>query len=211
MEARSARRGLLLSLGLLALAATAPAQPAGRAIMAAQPAQLLDRLERERVVLLQEFSQEQAYGGFIRALVIFEQPLDRAMQLLVQVERQHEFRPELARIKPVLQTETGNLSEYHMKIMLMRIRYRAHYRWDRAEQRIWWSLDPDYDNGLEVVEGSWELFELDGDRTLARFATKIDVGAGLPAFLQDFATRQKVPEAMENTRKWVDSNGEHRP
>lgn len=187
-------------------AEAAPAQPAGLAVIGGQPARLLAQLERDGIVLLQE-----AEAGRTTALVIFRQPLPDVMRLLVQVERQSEFRPEIDRIRPVLQSETANLSEYHMKIMLMRIRYHAHYRWNRAERRIWWSLDPGYPNDLALLEGSWELFELDDERTLGRFATRIDVGAALPAFLQDYATRKKLPEAMDNTRRWVDSDGAHRP
>ncbi len=187
-------------------AGAAPAQPAGLAVIGGQPARLLAQLERDGIVLLQE-----AEAGRTTALVIFRQPLPDVMRLLVQIERQSEFRPEIDRIRPVLQSETANLSEYHMKIMLMRIRYHAHYQWNRAERRIWWSLNPGYPNDLALLEGSWELFELDDERTLGRFATRIDVGAALPAFLQDYATRKKLPEAMDNTRRWVDSDGAHRP
>jgi hypothetical protein len=98
-----------------------------------------------------------------------------------------------------------------MKLMLMKGRYRARYHWSLAEGRIRWALDPSYDNDLAVLEGSWDLFGLEPGRTLGRFGTKIDVGAALPAFVQDYATRKRVPEAMENTRKWIDSGGSYRP
>ena len=44
-----------------------------------------------------------------------------------------------------------------------------------------------------------------------RFGSRIDVGPALPAFLQDMATRSKLPEAMQNVRRWVDSGGTWRP
>ena len=133
------------------------------------------------------------------------------MRLLIQIDRQHEFNPELREIRTIELTETANLSAYHMKIMLMRIRYHARHEWDPAKNQIWWSLDPGYDNDLAVYEGRWDLFELTDQRTLGRFATRVDIGPGLPSFLQDFATRRKLPQAMESTRRWVDSGGTHRP
>ena len=33
----------------------------------------------------------------------------------------------------------------------------------------------------------------------------------LPVWLQDYATRQNVPQTMEHVRRWVDSGGTYRP
>ena len=203
----------LLPLVLLAVGAAgdAGAQPAGRAIVAAQPPDLIALLERKKVVLVQQFDEDEPYGGYIRGLVIFEQPRHEVMQLLIQIDRQREYFPEFRKIRPVGGTETSQLIEYQIKIMLMRIRYRSRYEWDLAKSQIWWALDPGYDNDLASLDGRWELFELDDQRTLGRFALRVDIGPGLPHFLQDLAQRSKVPRTLENTRKWVDSAGSHRP
>ena len=98
-----------------------------------------------------------------------------------------------------------------MKIMFMAIDYRlrTHFDWEGA--RIWWELDPAFDNHLESVEGFWELFDLDGQRTLGRFGTRVSVGPALPEWLQDYATRKNLPQTMEHVRRWIDSGGTYRP
>ena len=59
------------------------------------------------------------------------------------------------------------------------------------------------ENDFTTLEGRWELFDLGEAQTLGRFGSRINVGPALPAFLQDFATRKKLPEAMQNVRRWV--------
>ncbi len=93
----------------------------------------------------------------------------------------------------------------------MNINYRLRNHFDWEGNRIWWELDPDFDNGLEVVQGFWELFEIDDRNTLGRFGTKVDVAASLPSWVQDVVTRKKVPAAMKNVKRWVDTDGKYRP
>ncbi|MEN8161643.1 MAG: hypothetical protein ABFS41_16355, partial [Myxococcota bacterium] len=59
--------------------------------------------------------------------------------------------------------------------------------------------------------GYWELHELEGGRTLARFGTRVNVSAAVPGFLQNGITRKNVPESLDNTRQWIDSGGRWRP
>jgi hypothetical protein len=216
MDARGRRRTRRHLLPLLVLL-TWPGndargeQTAGE-ILAAQPADLRERLLVDRVVLLQEFGEQgKPYGGYVHALVLFEQAPSRAFELLIQTARQTEYRPELRSVEIVERFERGNVSEQRMKIMLMRITTRIRYEWDPTRGVIRWALDPAFDNDLSRVEGFWELYSLDESRTLARFGALIDVGPALPAFLQDYATRKKLPEAMERTRMWIDSDGSYRP
>ena len=69
-----------------------------------------------------------------------------------------------------------------------------------------------HDGGdLEHVEGFWQLYELSSSQTLGRFGTRVQVGTALPVWLQDYATRQNVPQTMEHVRRWVDSGGTYRP
>jgi hypothetical protein len=89
--------------------------------------------------------------------------------------------------------------------------YRIRYRIDFDTGRMSWELAPDFDNSFQVLEGFWELYELDEKRTLARFGTALEVGPALPAFLQDMVTRSKLPASIEHCRKWVNSDGTYRP
>jgi len=168
--------------------------------------ELLARLEQEHVI--PDPSRDDRAS---RALVLFEQPREEVMELLTSTTRQKEYRPELARVEVVDVSDHANVAEYKLRFMLTSLSYRVREAWDPASGRVWWSLDPTFDNELRVLDGLWELRALDDRRTLGRFSTRIDLGPELPAFLQDYATRKKLPESMEQVRRWVDSGGKWRP
>jgi hypothetical protein len=210
---RRAHRTPAALLALLAWGASAQTPPAGHApeIPEALGPELLAQLEREKVVMLQEFAEQKVYGGPIHALVLFERPRNEVIRLLIQSPRQVEFRPELRRAELIEESDSAHVVEYEMRMMLTRIRYRARHGWDFGSGRVWWSLDPTFDNDLAILEGHWEVRAMQSGRALARFGTKIDVGPALPAFLQDYAARKQLPKAMHNVRRWIDSGGTYRP
>lgn len=212
---RRAPRTLRIAALLVPLAwgAAAPTDSAAEELRLpeALAPELLARLERERVVMLQEFGEREPHGGPIHALVLFERPRDEVIRLLIQSTRQIEFRPELRRVQLIEESDSDQLVEYELRMMLLRVRYRARHAWDFASGRVWWSLDPAFENDLAVLEGHWEVHAMQPGRALARFGTRIDVGPALPAFLQDYATRRRLPKAMHDVRRWIDSGGTFRP
>jgi hypothetical protein len=169
-------------------------------------------LEERRVLL--RTPPQTANGsrtGRAEALVLFEQPRDRVLELLAAPARQAEYRPELKRLEVVAHANGVDVVEHEVRFMLTRLRYWTRQTVDREAGRIWWTLDPERRSELAALDGLWELQALDERRTLGRFTTRIDVGPALPAFLQDYATRRRLPEAMELVRRWVDSGGRWRP
>jgi hypothetical protein len=174
---------------------------------------LLAELERQRVLLAEEAAA--ASNGdracSAQAFVLFERPRGEVLRMLAATPRQMEYRPELKRLEVIEANEAGDLAEYHVRFLLTTLSYRARHGWNLDQGRVWWVLDPEYPNDLAVLEGLWELAPIDAGRTLGRFTTRIDLGPALPAFLQDFATREKLPDSMEQVRRWVDSGGTWRP
>jgi hypothetical protein len=199
------RRGRGLAL-LLALAAATPAwgEPDGETILAAVPASLAADLQARKVVLdARSDAATQAARGF----VIFERPVSRVFMLLAQTSRQGEYRPEVETIETVETFEGGSVDEHRMKILFIDIRYRLRNRVDAARRRIEWELAPGFESDLERVEGSWELYALGEGRTLGVFGTLVEVGSGMPSFLQDYVTRKNLPRTLERCRRWVDGDG----
>jgi hypothetical protein len=182
--------------------------PSAQALLDAQPAERREALLEERLVLLPSDGQAE---GQVEALVLFAQPADRVWELLLARERQREYRPELTSLAVVEQTGDGVVEEQHLKIAFLSVAYRLRDRFDADTRTITWQLDPSFESTLEHVSGYWELHPLDAERTLARFGTRVSVSAAVPGFLQNGITRKNVPESLENTRQWVDSNGRWRP
>jgi hypothetical protein len=212
-----ARPGLPFALAaLLCLAASASHAGASTAVSAAhglleaQPKAVVERLEEEKLVLLQSRDGQHS-GDFVEALVIFEQPRSRVMRLLSQTARQSEYRPELSGVETLEWRDDGNIDEHRMRVLFVKLRYRVHTHFDFEGGRIWWELDPSFESDLRQLEGYWELYELEEGRTLGRFGTRVDVGPALPTWFQEYATRKNVPATVDYIRLWVDSNGTYRP
>ena len=201
---RSWRPVLALGCALLGAAAPAAGEPDAAPILAAAPAELMEELRDRKVVL---DARGEAATQAARGFVIFEQPVDRAFLLLAQSARQKEYRPELEAIETLEVSEDGSIDAHRMKIMFIDIRYHLRNRIDALNRRIHWELAPGFENDLERVEGSWELYALEDGRTLGVFGTVVEVGSGMPSFLQDYVTRKNLPRTLERCRLWVDGNG----
>jgi len=179
-------------------------------ILAQEPPELVERLFEEKTLLV-EVAKKEDEGTLFVAYVLFEKPRSRVVHLLIQAERQREYRPELRYIEVVERGPDTRVDEHRIKIMFTSVVYRLRVRRDRATERLSWHLDPSFDNDLRRVQGFWELHELGENRTLARFGSSVDVGGAVPRMMQDALSRKTVVRTVENTRKWVDSDGRWRP
>ena len=166
-------------------------------------------LMEERMVLIER--GDAAEKGLVEALVLFSRPTDEVWALLIQRERQEEFRPELTSLSVIERSADGLVEEQHLKIAFLSVEYRLRDHFDAASHTFTWELDPSFESTLQHVSGYWELHPLDAARTLARFGTKVSVNPAVPGFLQNGITRKNVPVTLENTRQWVDSGGRWRP
>jgi len=204
------RAGRILRLAVLLFLAAAPASadPGALAHLERESPEIAARLLRDGLVVLKDGEPGTSWrgAGFVEAYVLFEEPPDRVFALLADTRRQAEFRPELERIETVTALSDGSIEEHHLGVLFTEIAYRLRYRIDPQARRIAWSLDPGFANDVSRIEGSWELHEAEGGRTLARFGTRVDVGPALPAFVAELATRKDLPGTLERCRAWVASN-----
>jgi len=169
--------------------------------------ELVEELLGNGLVLLPQAGE----NADVEALVLFARPRSRVMRLLTQTGRAREYRPELKELRMLAVDERGALDEQRMRILFRTIVYRLRYRFDFDRARVEWHLARDFENDLERVEGWWQLHPMTDGRTLGHFGTVVRVGPALPAFLEKRATRSQVPETLERTRRWVDSDGRWRP
>jgi hypothetical protein len=214
--ARWPREVALGALALAMLAGTSSSDPtlasAIHGVLPGLSPELVRQLVGEKMVLLPGGGNTPpGQPALVQALVLFGKPRSRVFHLLLQTARQIEYRPGLAKLETVERFPGGDVDVQQMRIMFMRISYWLRYQWDLSAGRISWKLDPRFPNDLRVTEGFWELHEVDGQHTVARFGTRVDVGSSLPAFLQKVATRENVATTLDRCRRWVDSDGTYRP
>jgi hypothetical protein len=199
---------LLIAALLWVGADSNPAPMSAPEFLERHPPEIVEKLQADNLVLLPSAQDGSLY---ISALVLFDQPLERALDLLSQTERQRDYLPELKRMQTVHRDGTTVIDDHHLRILFVPIDYRLRTETNFEAARIWWKLDPSHDNDLRVLEGYWQFYELDDSRALGEFGTRVVLGPALPAFLQDAATRRKVPRIVERMRLWVNSNGSYRP
>jgi hypothetical protein len=181
-------------------------------VLESEPQAVRERILAQKLLVLEEVG-----GGrdsFVVAYVLFERPVRDVVQLLRQASRQTEYRPELSHVETVRTFEGGRIDEQRMRIVFTNLVYRLRYR-DLAdtEGRLEWALDQEFDNDMSRFEGFWEFypFEQNPGRTLARFGSNVDIGPGVPQFIQKTMSRKTVLRYLKNARLWVDSDGEWRP
>jgi hypothetical protein len=179
-------------------------------ILAQEPPELVEQLFEKKMLLI-EVTKKEGEGTLFVAYVLFEKPRSRVVHLLTQPERQTEYRPELRYIEVVERGPDTRVDEHCLKVMFTNVVYRLRMRRDRETERLSWHLDPSFDNDLRRMQGFWELYQFGEDRTLGRFGSTVDVGRAVPRMLQDALSRKTVLRTVENTRKWVDSDGRWRP
>jgi hypothetical protein len=149
--------------------------------------------------------------GSIAALVLFEKPRERTYRMLSQAERQGEYQSDVSEVVHIERFEGGQVDEHRIKMMFVKIAYRLKFALDPSSRRILWGLDDRFDNGVEHISGSWELWQHGETQTLGRFATLVRVGKGLPSWLEESVSRTRVPVTVESAREWVNSDGRWRP
>ena len=99
---------------------TEPVQTA-KSILANQPAKLVDRLMKKKLIVMQEVREEGSLrGGLVSSYVIFDMPIERVYKLLSQSARQVEFRPELTSIETIEYLPRGPVDEQRLKILFRR-------------------------------------------------------------------------------------------
>ncbi len=187
------------------------ARPSAESVLSGEPPELVSRLQDERVLVLEDVGESEQ--SFIVAYVLFERSREHVVGLLRQASRQSEYRPELNKVRTIRTLPDGRIDEQELKILFRKLTYRLRYQDDPTSERITWELDPDFDNDLARMDGFWELYGFadSPQRTLGRFGSNVEVGAGVPKFVQKGMSRKTVLRYVRNFREWIDSDGEWRP
>jgi hypothetical protein len=198
----------LSALVCLLLGANFTADTPAETVIGGVPAPLAERLQQDGFVMVEDVGGS-GPNSFLLALVQFDKPRERVRELLRQAERQPEYRPELVSAKTIQEIPEGRIDEQRLKILFVRLTYRLRYHDDPATRRITWTLDEDFDNDIARMDGFWELYQFEESpgMTLGRFGSTVDVGKGVPGFVQKGLSRKTVREYVENVRLWVDSDG----
>lgn len=195
--------GAVLALFLISAVPTVDDPEAWKGLT---PEQIKKVKAGEIVILDEDTSGGEDQKRFIRAAMIFDQPIDKAYALFRATENQHRYLPDLDSCKLVKRDDKGDRVDFHVKL-IFDIDYRIHHHYDDANFHYWWHLDPEYDNDMKQVDGFWKLYKIDDKRTLGRYGTRVQVSSIIPQFIMTRLTKSNLPVAMEACYKYIQSGG----
>jgi len=144
------------------------------------------------------------------AAMILNQNIDTVWDLMMQTWRQEEFLPGCHSSKLVEEYEGGDLVDFQVRVLTVKIDYRIRHTKEKDKYYFHWKLDPEYDNDMKEVTGFYRYYWIDENNTLARYGTSVETKILIPPKFQVFMTKQSLPDALGAMKKWVDSGGTYK-
>ena len=169
----------------------------------------IQRLKNGEIVIIDQDTSgsDDEQKHFIQAAMVFNQPIDKAWELIRKPETQDRFMPDLESCRLVNRTANVDVMEFHTKVAMFKVDYQLILHNDDKNYHQWYSLDPSYPNDLKRDDGYWKLYKLDEQHTLARFGTRVQVSQWIPEFVMNRLTKSNLPTNMKAFFKYVDSGG----
>ncbi len=209
-----------------------PAPIAGRVVLATDdrtegqvyldrlPAEERQILMTEGVILVQQedpdspsagSNEDAAVRGYIRAMVIFDQPISRATELMFQPERLADFLEELDDAETIARQDgVGELTKFTIEFLWIDIEFHIQHWFFPDLNRYEWYLDNvHFENDIDGNKGYWQMYQLDDRRTIGEYGVQVDTGIPLPRKWIERIQRRKIPDAMNQFRRFIDSGGQY--
>jgi len=181
-----------------------PAAHPGEHLIASLPTEYANELRSQgQIFPPDEAIPQLACPGMVHVIVILDASPEDAMRLLAQTHRQAEYLRNLHQVQELMRSEAESVVQHDLKILFKKLSYQLHYHSDPERHRIWWGLEPSFENDLRDVRGYWEFLPLDDGRTLALYGSVVDVGPVVPRRMQSALTRKSLDESMREIQKWV--------
>ena len=213
------KREALASPGNVAPIPTVNGQTEGARFIASLPAAERSALLRDTYVLIPSTSDmESAQGdddsvkGFIRALAIFEQPKQTAMNLMFEPEKLALFLSDLDAAKTVRREDgLGELTKFSVAFLWWDIDFWIQHWFYPELGRYEWFIDKKhFENDIEFNAGFWQLYALDATRTVGEYGVQVDTGIPIPRRMFERIQRRAIPGALDQFQKYINSNGTYR-
>jgi hypothetical protein len=177
---------------------------AGANYLAALPEAARKTLEKEGVVVLDQQAKE-AGPAFLRAVVRFNRPIAQVYPLLSHPAEQSKFLPHVDQSTTFGgRTDEGEAVDYKV-VWLFSFEHRTQHWFYPELNRVEWTLLPKPGDSLKEQQGSWQLYEVDDQHSLAQYDTRLVSKGALLEFLRGLGERGAVKDSLNAVRKHVES------
>ena len=198
----------MLSVALMAAAPPGVPTDADPAAYKGLTQEGIAKIKTGEVLIVKDLARGESISGMIEAAVIFNQNIDKVWELIVdQVADQKRFLPYLE--KSDLSAKKGNhyIVDFRLTIVGVGIDYRVDHIGEKDKYYFHWDLDPNYPNKLKTLKGFWRFYWIDETHTLARYGTWVEIGIGIPNFVQEFLIKRDLPQSLNNVKTYINSGG----
>lgn len=148
--------------------------------------------------------------NIIVAAFIADVHIDEAYGILRDADKQHEYTKMLLESKVVSRNDEYEVVYSKMKFMIWNFEHQTLRRHDDSKYRIWWSLNPDFDNSFARFNGYYQFYYVDDDHTLVKYGVDMIVTVFIPAGVQQSIIRNDLPRGLDDIRKRLNSHGQYK-
>jgi len=189
----------------------------GELFLASLPAEQRKTLLRDGSVLYGEDdkpaskSKDGGIKGFIKAVAIFNQPKQDTLALMTQPQKLVLFLDSLDKAQTVSRNDVGEITQFSVDFLWWEIDFWIQHWFYPELSRYDWYLDTkNFDNEIDGNKGFWQLYALDENRTVGEYGVYVDTGIPIPRRMFERIQRREIPKALDDFRKFIDSNGTYR-
>lgn len=195
----------------------------GQVYLDSLPADERNVVLRDKIYLLPETNSDSpsnatdeggsaAIRGFIRSVVIFEQPKPTVIKYMFQPSTLATFLPRLDRSETVKKVGSeAELVKFTVGFLFWDIDFWVQHWFYPEISRYEWFLDKqNYDNDIEATRGYWQVWALNNRQSIGEYGVEVDTGIPIPRNMYKRIQRREIPEAMLAFKKYIDTNGAYR-
>lgn len=164
-----------------------------------------EALKAGKIVTIKEEDSrsDEKITGRVFAYGIIPATPDQVWTVLTDFEKWPEFLPKTKEVK-VADVQGDNLWLYHKLKIMITLEYTVIYTFEPEIGRAGWVLDKERPHDIGDTTGFWEMIPVNGGRwTLATYHATVDTGMPVPAFVENFLTKESLPQIIEGLRDAV--------
>ncbi len=171
-----------------------------------------EKLSRGKIIMPESVVKTPKGKTLIEAALVFDRPPEKVWEILSKTEDQVKYLDNIKDATVISRGPTENTIEFKVKILVKTFIYRQIHNFDKTNLYFYWTLDPDFRGDLKELNGFWRFYPFGSGKTLARYGSRLLLRFFVPDFIQTALIRDKLPEALQSVRNYVNSGGaENRP
>jgi ribosome-associated toxin RatA of RatAB toxin-antitoxin module len=141
-----------------------------------------------------------ARGG-AQASSLIAYPPEQVWAVLTDFESWPDFMPHLTASEITQRERRRQWVKQDFRILMTSMRHTTIYELDPVRGKLSWELDLEREHDIAGSQGSWELAPADDGRsTLVRYASQLDSGRHVPAFVERMLFERSIDELFASLR-----------